>query len=58
LLDLVEFKAWVETNKRILFCLGIPGVGKTILMSIVVEELFTRFENNSNISIAYLYYNY
>ena len=58
LLDSAEFKAWVETDKRTLFCPGIPGAGKTILTSIVVEELFTRFENDGNISIAYLYCNY
>jgi hypothetical protein len=58
LLDSAEFKAWVETDKRTLFCPGIPGAGKTILTSIVVEELFTRFENNGNIGIAYLYCNY
>jgi Cdc6-like AAA superfamily ATPase len=41
-----------------LFCPGIPGAGKTILTSIVVEELITRFENDGNIGIAYLYCNY
>ncbi|KAN0102151.1 hypothetical protein V8E51_012661, partial [Hyaloscypha variabilis] len=58
LLDSVEFKAWVETNKWVLFYLGIPGAEKTILTSIIVEELFIRFENDGKISIAYLYYNY
>ncbi|KAN0102723.1 hypothetical protein V8E51_011036 [Hyaloscypha variabilis] len=58
LLDSAEFKAWVGTDKRTLFCPGIPGAGKTILTSIVVEELFTRFENDGNTSIAYLYCNY
>lgn len=58
LLDSAEFKAWVEIDKRTLFCPGIPGAGKTILTSIVVEELFTRFENDGNIGIAYLYCNY
>jgi Cdc6-like AAA superfamily ATPase len=58
LLNSAEFKAWVETDKRTLFCLGIPGAGKTILTSIVVEELSTRFENDGNIGMAYLYCNY
>jgi hypothetical protein len=58
LLDSAEFKAWVETDERTLFCPGIPGAGKTILTSIVVEELFTRFENDGNIGIACLYSNY
>jgi len=41
-----------------LFCPGIPGAGKTILTSIVVEELITRFGNDGNIGIVYLYCNY
>ena len=32
LLDSAEFEAWVGTDKRILFCLGIPGAGKTIIL--------------------------
>lgn len=58
LLDSSEFKTWVETDNQTLFCPGVPGAGKTILASVVVEELNTRFENNGNIGIAYLYCNY
>jgi hypothetical protein len=58
LLDSARFKAWVETNERTLFCPGIPGAGKTILTSIVIGELFTQFENDGDVGIAYLYCNY
>jgi DNA replication protein DnaC len=58
LLNSAEFKAWVGTDKRTLFCLGIPGAGKTILTSIMIKELFTRFKNDGNVGIAYLYCNY
>jgi hypothetical protein len=58
LLDSAEFMAWLQTGKQILFCPGIPGSGKTILTSIVVDELITRFETSGNIGIAYLYCNY
>jgi NACHT domain len=58
LLESAEFKAWLETDKQTLFCPGIPGAGKTILSSIVVEELSTRFFNDSTISIAYIYCNF
>jgi Cdc6-like AAA superfamily ATPase len=58
LFELAEFKTWVDTDKQTLFCPGIPGAGKTILTSIVVKELITRFENDHNIGIAYLYCNY
>ena len=43
LLDSAEFQAWLEADHQTLFCPGIPGAGKTILTSIVVEELTTRF---------------
>ena len=58
LLDSSQFKNWVETSKQTLFCPGIPGAGKTILTSVVVEELSTRFHNDSSIVVAYVYCNY
>jgi hypothetical protein len=60
LLDSAEFHAWLgaAANKQILFCPGIPGAGKTMLTSIIVNDLNTRFENDRSISIAYLYCNY
>ncbi|OAL26569.1 hypothetical protein AYO22_04180 [Fonsecaea multimorphosa] len=61
LLDATEFKTWVETDKQILFCPGIPGAGKTILTSIIIEYLHRKFQQDQvdgNIGIAYLYCNY
>ncbi len=58
LLDSAEFKSWVKTKKQTLFCPGIPGAGKTILTSIAVEELSTRFEDNSSIIVTYIYCNF
>jgi hypothetical protein len=58
MLDSAEFQVWIETEKQTLFCPGIPGAGKTILTSIVVEELNKRFQNDGSVGIAYLYYNF
>lgn len=60
LLDSAEFHAWLEAeaDKQILFCPGIPGAGKTMLSSIVVDYLNTKFENDSSVGVAYLYCNY
>jgi Cdc6-like AAA superfamily ATPase len=41
-----------------LFCPGIPGSGKTILTSIVVDYLYTKFHKDPYIGIAYLYCNF
>ncbi|KAF4331614.1 nucleoside phosphorylase domain protein, partial [Fusarium beomiforme] len=58
LLDTVEFRTWRDTCGQTLFCPGIPGAGKTILTSIVVDNLETLFGMHSDVGIAYIYYNF
>jgi len=68
LLDSSEFKAWVETEKQTLFCPGIPGAGKTILTSTVIDYIYSKFrkgetqpdssQNDGSIGIAYIYCNF
>ncbi|RYP06973.1 hypothetical protein DL765_009292 [Monosporascus sp. GIB2] len=55
LLDSAEFQEWLKRSGQTLFCPGIPGAGKTILTSIVIDDLTTRFQGDSNICIAYFY---
>ncbi|CAG8889738.1 unnamed protein product [Penicillium egyptiacum] len=54
-LDSSEFKDWISGSKQTLFCPGIPGAGKTILASIVVDELYDRLGSGGEVAIAYLY---
>jgi NACHT domain len=58
LLDSKEFQMWLDTDKQTLFCPGIPGAGKTILTSIVIDDLATRFGDDPTIGIAYIYCNF
>ncbi|RYP79191.1 hypothetical protein DL771_000169 [Monosporascus sp. 5C6A] len=58
LLDSPEFKAWLENDQKVLFCPGIPGAGKTILTSVVVNELTTLADNGKSIGVAYVYCNF
>ena len=58
LLNSNKFQEWVNQSKQTLFCPGIPGAGKTILTSIVIDCLRKRFQNDSTIGIAYIYCNY
>jgi hypothetical protein len=58
LLESVEFQTWLETDKQTLFCPGIPGAGKTILTSILVDYLCTRFQKDPSIGIAYVHCNF
>ncbi|KAI1827324.1 hypothetical protein F4861DRAFT_550886 [Xylaria intraflava] len=52
-----EYQAWLEASNQTLFCPGIPGAGKTILTSIVIENLTIRFKKDNSVGIAYLYCN-
>jgi predicted ATPase len=58
LLKSSEFREWVNQNMQTLFCPGIPGAGKTMITSIVVDDLCARFQNDASIGIAYLYCNF
>ncbi|KAJ5249624.1 hypothetical protein N7489_000034 [Penicillium chrysogenum] len=58
LLDSEEYKHWLRTPRATLFCPGIPGAGKTICSAILVDDLITRFEDNPNVGIAYIYCNF
>ena len=53
-----EFRAWVNRSRLTLFCPGIPGVGKTMMSSIIVDHLQTHFANNADVGIAYVYCSY
>ncbi|KAJ5381577.1 uncharacterized protein N7496_004005 [Penicillium cataractarum] len=55
LLDSPEFQSWISGSKQTLFCPGIPGAGKTILTSIVIEELYDQYRNDGSVAITFLY---
>jgi Cdc6-like AAA superfamily ATPase len=58
LLDSAEYQYWLKTPKQTLFCSGMPGAGKTILTSIVVDDVTRQHQNDPTIGIAYLYCNF
>ena len=58
LLESDHFKKWLEGGERTLFCPGIPGAGKTILTSTVVEYLHSVFPRDTESGIGYIYFNY
>ncbi|KAI9375064.1 purine and uridine phosphorylase [Aspergillus egyptiacus] len=53
-----EFQEWVENSGEVLFCPGIPGAGKTILASTVIDYLQRKFDAAPSICVAYIYFNY
>lgn len=58
LLERNEFKSWSNSKQHTLFCLGIKGAGKTTLVSIIIDHLEQRFRTESDIGIAYIYFNH
>jgi NACHT domain len=61
LLDSDEFLEWLNQNRQTMFCPGIPGIpgaGKTILASVVIDHLFNRYRSDHTIGITYIYFNF
>jgi Cdc6-like AAA superfamily ATPase len=51
---------WGHEDGKTLFCTGIPGAGKTILSSTVIENIKTHIATNSpkEVRVVYLYCDY
>lgn len=60
LLESPEFRSWILKKQQTLYCPGIPGAGKTMLSSVVIEHLRgeRHADVDSNIGIAFLYCSY
>lgn len=52
-----KVKNWLEGSEKTLFCQGIPGAGKTMMVAIMVDHLDQTIRGD-DISVAYLYCNY
>lgn len=48
------FQHWLEGQNQTLFCPGIPGAGKTIIASFLIDHLRKQFAND-DVGIAYVY---
>ncbi|MCJ1402435.1 hypothetical protein MMC11_005655 [Xylographa trunciseda] len=57
LLDSPEFQTWVTEPGQVLYCSGMPGAGKTVLASIVVDYLQKKFSETSVLTTC-IYCNY
>jgi hypothetical protein len=58
LLDSPEYQKWVQEKGQLLFCPGIPGAGKTISASVVVNDLTQRFSSDKSVGIVAVYCSY
>ncbi|KAF4627318.1 hypothetical protein G7Y89_g10840 [Cudoniella acicularis] len=57
LLDDQKFLDWQTSQSRLLWCDGVPGAGKTVFASLVVEHLTKTFRNE-NIAVIGIYCDY
>lgn len=53
-----EYTRWRDGMQQTLLCLGIPGAGKTIMSSIIVEDLLEHAKKSSNHVVVYAYCSY
>jgi hypothetical protein len=56
LLESVEFAEWKESAASRLWLYGIPGCGKTILSSTVIEHLLQHYHDDTRIVTVYFYF--
>ncbi|CAG8385864.1 unnamed protein product [Penicillium salamii] len=57
-LESTQYKNWRDSDGQILFCPGMPGAGKTILTSIVIEDLTARCSIDPAVGLAYVFCNF
>jgi Cdc6-like AAA superfamily ATPase len=54
LLKSIKFHKWMMKKNNVLYCPGIPGAGKTMMASIIIDHLQEIFEDK-NVGIAYVF---
>jgi len=59
LLDISEFRSWMRKDSSgVLWCSGIPGAGKTMLSSLVMDNFIEDRKNDKEIGVAGVYCSY
>ncbi|EEH34808.1 ankyrin repeat domain-containing protein [Paracoccidioides lutzii Pb01] len=53
-----EFCQWLNTHGKTMFCFGMPGSGKTILTSLVIDTLNCQFDSDPDVAVAYIFCNH
>ncbi|KAI8665872.1 NACHT domain-containing protein [Fusarium keratoplasticum] len=54
-LDSDQYQTWIATKGKTLFCPGIPGAGKTIVASVVINHLMEKLREDPGSGLAYIY---
>ncbi|KAF8490589.1 hypothetical protein JB92DRAFT_2819701, partial [Gautieria morchelliformis] len=57
-LEAERFREWREAPHSFLWLHGIPGAGKTILCSTIIEELLLHCRSDPSLAIAFFYFDF
>ncbi|KAF2096313.1 hypothetical protein NA57DRAFT_20483, partial [Rhizodiscina lignyota] len=53
-----SFVKWKQSEQRTLFCTGIPGAGKTVLASAIIDHLTQIAAIDKSVGVAWIYFDY
>ena len=53
-----EFTDWKTQPRSFIWLHGIPGCGKTILASTIIQDVIRSFQSHPGIAVAYFYFDY
>lgn len=57
-LDNPKFKEWKDGTSDTLFCVGMPGAGKTVMSAMIIRHLFETSQCSDQAAVAFLYFRY
>ncbi|PGH09567.1 hypothetical protein GX51_00673 [Blastomyces parvus] len=58
LVETSEYQQWETTRGCTLFCPGIPGAGKTMTASFVIDHLRRKYGEDKDVPVIFIYCNY
>ncbi|KAK7042771.1 ankyrin [Favolaschia claudopus] len=58
LLHTTQYRKWSEHNCGLLWCHSKPGAGKTVLSSVIIDDLQQKYRNNPDIPVLFFYCEY
>ncbi|KAI9681865.1 MAG: hypothetical protein M1822_006942 [Bathelium mastoideum] len=58
LLESPEYLSWIDNQGKTIWCPGIPGAGKSVMASIVVDDLRHRFDTDNNVAVGCAFFDY
>jgi hypothetical protein len=53
-----QYADWKTTSDSLLWLHGIPGCGKTILSSTIIEDVLLHYRSKSALAVAYFYFDF